>query len=80
MKTDDSFSLKEKVDDTDKKIAGKKDDDSKKQFTSPELVDEKENINKTELPNFELNLLLQKSQSLTFKDQSNGKHFCFLLR
>ena len=56
MKTDDSFSLKDKVYDTEKNIAGKKDGDSKKQFSSPELVDEKENMNKTELPNFELNL------------------------
>ena len=60
MKMDDPLPLKEKVDVTEKNVAGKKDDNLKKQFSSPELVDEKENINKTELPNFELNLLLQK--------------------
>ena len=49
----------------------------KKQFSSPELVDEKENINKTELPNFELNLLLQKKSKLNFQGSIKWKTFLF---
>src|SRR5688572_7240105 len=87
MKTFNTSSWKEEYNIPEKNSAGKNNNDDEEEkkicpsvkfeYFSPELLDENKNINKSECPNIQLNLLLQKKTKNNFQSSVRWKTYLF---